>query len=67
MMEDIRTHALHYAVLGAFLSGSLLWLVLWRQNQTGQFYIVLLTAIGYLIWGVIHHRLLRDLSYKIVL
>lgn len=67
MVSDIHEHPGHYAVLAVWFSLGLILLTLGRFNHTIQSQVLVLIALGYLVWGLVHHYLLHDLHVKIVL
>ncbi|OGV97199.1 hypothetical protein A2W24_04205 [Microgenomates group bacterium RBG_16_45_19] len=66
MLTDLRTHSTHYALLAGWLALSMI-LFLMVQGQTqAEVVVAVMTAGGYLVWGLVHHYLLGDLHAKIV-
>lgn len=67
MLNDFRAHVNHYAVLmGGVMLG--LWaLVRWRFIPEMQLWVVVAMAAGYVLWGAVHHALIKDLTAKIML
>lgn len=59
-------HFVHYLVLIIMLViGIGAFFAVWG-NQTAQLTVGITTAVGYLLWGIIHHVLSGDLHPKIV-
>ena len=67
MMTEIRTHLTHYTVLAVWFTLGLIALTWWRFNTPQQLAVVVAMAVGYFIWGVVHHSIIRDITGKIVL
>ncbi len=62
-----RIHYLHYFVLFAILGGGMWAFSFVRPNVTLQLLVGLATALAYVLWGVIHHVIQKDLHPKIVI
>ncbi|OGG35729.1 hypothetical protein A2363_03075 [Candidatus Gottesmanbacteria bacterium RIFOXYB1_FULL_47_11] len=60
-------HILHYLVLGALLTGGVATFFFVRSNVTLQLYTGIATSVAYVLWGIIHHALQKDLHPKIVI
>lgn len=58
---------LHYLVLFLLLGAGVLSFYLVRPNVTAQLIVGIITAVGYVAWGVIHHAVDGDLHPKIVI
>jgi uncharacterized membrane protein YjjP (DUF1212 family) len=56
----------HYLVLISifFLSFLFFWLFSWDKNY--QAVVAILSATSYILWGVVHHHLEKDLCFEIV-
>jgi NADH:ubiquinone oxidoreductase subunit H len=67
LTQDIKAHPIHYAFLGGWLSLGLMLLTMAKYNSQLQMKTMVLMAMGYIVWGIIHHYRLRDLTAKIVL
>lgn len=66
MLEDIRSHKIHYLMLLIILIfgfGSFLYFSFDRQSQ---FVVGILTSISYALWGIAHHYGENNLNWKIV-
>jgi uncharacterized membrane protein YjjP (DUF1212 family) len=60
-------HLLYYLSLAAILASGVV-AVLFLQNQkTFQIAIVVLLALFYAVWGIVHHAIEHSFSIKIVL
>ncbi len=55
-----------YLVLFSFLAFSLALFLFFDYNRSAQQLVVVLTAAAYVLWGVIHHALQKDLHLKVV-
>jgi hypothetical protein len=66
MIQDIRHHSTDYAILAAYLGIMLLAFILNVGKQAAQGTILVVTGIGYVLWGLWHHYQTKDLSAKIV-
>jgi len=65
--KKIQNHLGYYISLIAMLALSLLLAILASGNKDLQITIFILTAIFYVIWGILHHLLNHDLTSKIVI
>jgi hypothetical protein len=61
-----RVHILHYFVLLVILAGGLGAYYYATPDTSLQFVIGIIIAVAYVIWGLIHHALQKDLHQKIV-
>lgn len=62
-----HVHILHYLVLGAILAGGVATFLFVRPNVTLQVYTGVATSVAYVLWGIIHHAVQKDLHPKIVI
>lgn len=60
-------HFYHYVVLVCILGMGLVAFFLVRPNVSAQLFVGILTAAAYVLWGIIHHMIDRDLHPKIVI
>lgn len=67
MIHDIKVYPFHYAILAGWLSLASILLALSRFNQTLQLQTLLFMCMGYVVWGAVHHYIIRDLTAKIML
>lgn len=67
MISDISKHSNHYSVLAMIVSLGLLLFILTGSSAILQMLVVVLVSSTYVIWGVVHHHLLQDLTAEIVL
>jgi hypothetical protein len=56
----------HFLVLLAILSVGIFTFILVRPNTTVQLLVGVVTAGAYVLWGLIHHAIQKDLHQKIV-
>lgn len=61
------TDLTEYFVLGCILAGGVAAFYYVRPNTDLQFTIGVMTSIAYVIWGIIHHALKKDLHTRIVI
>lgn len=66
MTKKIREHIGYYLSLVAILAFGLLLVLLVYPNRSLQAVIVVLTALSYVFWGIVHHLINHDLHAKIV-
>lgn len=66
MIEDLKTHLVHYLVLILILGSGFLAFWYFTKDSVSQFLAILTTAFSYLVWGIIHHWLEDNLNLKIV-
>lgn len=62
-----RTYIMRHLILFLILGGGIAAFYYARPNVTLQLLIGILTSIIYVIWGIVHHALERDLHHKIVI
>lgn len=67
MWQDIKGHLLHYLILFLILGLGFwgFWSFSYRPNL--QRIIIASIVISYFLWGVIHHKLEGNLTYKIAI
>jgi len=63
MTKDLK----HYLGLIAFLSIGLALFLVFNYNRQIQMGISLVMAVGYVIWGIIHHTIKKEFHPKIIL
>lgn len=56
----------HFIVLVALLAVGVLTFIYVRPNTTLQLFVGIITASAYVLWGIIHHAIQKDLHQKIV-
>jgi hypothetical protein len=67
MYKRIQNHLGYYISLIAILIMSVVLMILANGNRELQMIIFTITAVCYVIWGILHHLFNHDLSLKIVL
>lgn len=65
MITDIRKHTTHYALLAGWLALMVAAFALALGNEVSEAAVVILTGTGYVLWGIVHHYLIKDLTAKI--
>ncbi|MBU3957183.1 hypothetical protein KKI19_02855 [Patescibacteria group bacterium] len=63
MTKDLK----HYLALIAFLSIGLAFFLVFNYNRQIQTGISLVMAAGYVVWGIVHHTIKKELHPKIIL
>jgi hypothetical protein len=66
MFSDLREYLSHYLVLLAILGGGLFLFLFFSHSPQAQLQITFLIASTYLIWGLVHHYLKKDLNWLVV-
>ena len=61
-----RIHLLHYIILLTVLSLGVLSFVSAEGDKTMQLVVIGITAATYVIWGILHHLIMKDLHMKVV-
>lgn len=64
--RDFAHHPIHYFTLVCILAIGLWGLFWFDYYQPLQLAIVISMSISYVVWGIVHHWLHRDLHVKIV-
>lgn len=65
MIESIKTHFWHYAILATIiLVGGIAFFS--SSDRTIKLQVGILTALAYILWGVFHHLLENNLNLKIM-
>lgn len=67
MIDNFNKHWGHYISLISILVLGLLLTSISSSNRHLQIGVVTLTALFYVLWGILHHLLNHDLNMKIVL
>ena len=65
--RKIGIHIQHYLPLTGILLFGALGFVYFTYDKVFQAAIVLATAAGYFVWGLVHHHIHRDLHLSVVL
>lgn len=56
----------HYVALASILGAGFSTFIYYRFSKESQAIVVLLTALLYIFWGVIHHKLIHYLTREII-
>lgn len=62
----MKTRVVHFLILVAMLLVALVAFVVAAGNSGLQLVIGIVTAIAYVVWGIMHHVLVGDLHKKVV-
>ncbi len=60
-------HIFHYLILLILISGGLTAFLSSRNYPLIQLLVGIVTSLSYVVWGIVHHFVDRDLSLKIVI
>ena len=66
-MKHIAKHLPHYFVLFGLLLAGILAFVLFSYDRIFQMVVAVAVAVSYVIWGLVHHYIHRDLYFSAVL
>lgn len=64
-MRNFARHLPHYMLLFGILFAGFAGLILFSYDKDFQIAIAIATAVSYVIWGVTHHYLHRDLHLEV--
>lgn len=67
MLEDVKTHTLHYLVLVTILIIGFGSVLVFSTDKNIQLFLGGVTAALYVLWGIIHHYMEDDFNLKIVI
>jgi hypothetical protein len=56
----------HFCVLLAILAAGVFSFIYVRPNTSLQLFVGIVTAVAYVLWGLVHHAMKKDLHQKIV-
>jgi hypothetical protein len=62
----MRQSVVHFLVLIAILIAGVFAFMYVGPNTTLQLFVGIVTAVAYVLWGLIHHAVTKDLHQKIV-
>ena len=62
----MKSHVVHFLILCAILGLGVVSFLPAKGNAGLQFFIGVVTAFAYVIWGLLHHAAIGDLHKKIV-
>ncbi|KKR87200.1 hypothetical protein A2875_05015 [Candidatus Gottesmanbacteria bacterium RIFCSPHIGHO2_01_FULL_46_14] len=63
----MKLQMVHYVVLVSILAGGIASFVILRGDVAAQQRIGIVTAVAYVIWGIVHHAASGDLHRKVVI
>ena len=66
-MKGISGHLPHYFVLFGILIAGILAFILFSYDRNFQMIVATSVAIAYVVWGLVHHLIHRDLYFSVVL
>lgn len=66
MMKDFTYHTKHYLPLLGLLFAGALGFYLFSYDKPFQMVLSVAVSTGYVIWGIIHHRIHKDLYPEVV-
>lgn len=67
MTSHLREYAEHYSILALLLGLGLVGIIVFRTNITMEQVIIWGLSLLYVLWGIVHHAIRKDLSGFIVL
>jgi uncharacterized membrane protein YjjP (DUF1212 family) len=67
LIADMKEHSNHYLVLVFILAFGALAFFYFQRIPQVQILSVFITAVFYVVWGVVHHHLEGDLHLRVVL
>lgn len=56
----------HYVALTSIMGASLSLFLFYRYSRETQAYVILTTALAYITWGIVHHKLMHYLTMEII-
>lgn len=66
IMKRITKHFSHYFPLIGILSAGLLGIYLFSYDRVFQVAISISVAVSYVVWGIVHHFIHKDLYLEVV-
>jgi len=66
-MKGISKHLPHYFILFGLLFAGILAFILFSYDRSFQMIVAISVAVAYIIWGIVHHSIHRDLYFSVVL
>jgi len=66
-MKRITKHLPHYVPLIGIMVAGVIGFIIFSYDRTFQVAIVVSLTISYVVWGIIHHILHRDLDLSVVI
>lgn len=67
MKKNTTTHILHFFVLALLLVLSASCILYFGSDRLIQSLVVILTSLGYVMWGYMHHKVEHTLQAKVLL
>lgn len=67
MLTNFREYAEHYSVLALIFTAALVGLILFKTDLMMEQVVIWCLAGMYVLWGIVHHLIRRDLTGFIVL
>jgi len=67
MIHSFRKYAEHYSVLALLLAIGFAGIVFFRQSIAVEYLVIWWLSFAYVMWGIIHHIIRKDLTVFIVL
>ncbi len=67
MKEYFFVHLKYYITLLCMLVLGIILLLRLGDNRQLQIAVILMLALGYIVWGILHHYIHHDLTWKITL
>jgi hypothetical protein len=67
MYKKLQKHLGYYLSLSAILLLGLALILLTSPNLKLQSFVILLTVLFYILWGILHHLINHELSLRIVI
>lgn len=62
----MKQSVVHFLTLVIILVVGILTFIAVRPNTTLQLFVGIVTAVAYVLWGLIHHAMQKDLHRKVV-
>lgn len=62
----MKQSAVHLLVLLVILAAGVFTFIRVAPNTTVQLFVGIVTAVAYVLWGIVHHALKKDLHQKIM-
>ena len=64
-MKSFAKHLPHYAALLGILTIGALGFIIFSYDKFFQIGVLVAVAAGYVVWGVVHHAIHRDLHFSV--
>ncbi len=64
-MKNLARHLPHYLSLFGILIAGFAGLILFSYDKSFQVVVSIATAISYVVWGIVHHYLHKDLHLEV--